>query len=71
MACLCFDAKGKRPTLPNTMAKAPRTLKYAWALGLTALMFAGVVLDRGSPLLPIIQHAIELMRQNAPPTTEP
>lgn len=53
------------------MAKAPRSAKYLWALGVTALMFFGMVLDRGSPFLPYINHAVELLKQQAPQPAEP
>jgi hypothetical protein len=41
----------------------PRPIKYAWALGLSALLLLSMSLEKGSPLLPIINGLIDMVQQ--------
>lgn len=46
----------------------PRAIKYAWGLGMTALLAASLLLDRGSDWMPLINRAIDLLQQQTVPT---
>lgn len=46
----------------------PRAIKYAWGLGMTALLAASLLLDRGSDWMPLINRAIDLLQQQTAPT---
>ena len=41
----------------------PRSLKYAWGLGMTALLAGSLLVDRESSWMPLINRAIDLMQQ--------
>lgn len=46
----------------------PRGLKYLWGLVMTLLLAASLLLERGSPWMPLVNRAIDLMQQQTAPT---
>lgn len=45
----------------------PRSVKYAWGIGLTVLVALSMVVDRSSPFMPLIHRAIDALQiQTAP-----
>ncbi len=46
----------------------PRGLKYLWGLVMTLLLATSLLLERGSPWMPLVNRAIDLMQQQTAPT---
>ena len=53
---------------PPSIPPLPRPLKYAWGVGMTLLIAASLLLDRGSEWLPLVNRAIDLLQQMNAPT---
>ena len=53
---------------PQSIPPLPRPLKYAWGVGMTLLIAASLLLDRGSEWLPLVNRAIDLLQQMNSPT---
>jgi hypothetical protein len=52
----------------NPVPQMPRALKYAWGVGMTALLASSLLLDRGSDWMPLINRAIDLLQQQTAPS---
>jgi hypothetical protein len=50
------------------LPQMPRELKYAWGVGMTLLLAASLLLDRGSAWMPLVHRAIDLLQQQTIPT---
>lgn len=55
------EKQGAFPTLP-------RPAKYAWGIGMTVLLAASLLLDKGSAWAPLINQAIDLLQQQTAPS---
>lgn len=65
---LSFRRRKADPSAPTDGASLPRAAKYAWGAAISALLALSLVLDQGSPLMPVINRMIDALQMQTSPS---
>jgi len=68
-----LNRRGQSPNEPKrqgTFPTLPRPAKYAWGIGMTALVASSLLIDKSSGWMPLVNQAIDLLQQQTTPSAE-